>query len=219
MIRVLHLADVHLGVETSGRPTESGLNSRVHDVLDRLDEVVAFATTEAVDLVCLAGDAFRGSRPAPTLETMLAERLTRLTSAGVAVLIVAGDHDQPRWAGHRSPLDIYPTVGAPGIHIARTAGAVEVTTRRGPVVVACVPHGEGDVAGAVVRMAGSIGAGATTFVAAHLAVAGATTSASQAQFGAAEDPVPLAAVANPRFPYVALGHVHRHQGDLHGDGP
>src|SRR2546423_800868 len=103
MIRVLHVADVHLGFETAGRPTETGLNSRVHDVLDRLDEVVAFAAAETADLVCLAGD-------------------------------------------------------------------------------------------------------------------GATTSPSQAQFGAHDEAVPLAAVAHARFPYVALGHVHRHQGDLHAGG-
>ena len=43
-LRVIHFADLHLGVEAGGRPNpETGLNQRIHDVCDRLDELCRVA--------------------------------------------------------------------------------------------------------------------------------------------------------------------------------
>ena len=55
-IRLLHFADVHIGMENYGRlDPESGLNRRVADFLDRLDTVVAYAIDHAADVVlCIA---------------------------------------------------------------------------------------------------------------------------------------------------------------------
>ena len=47
MIKLLHLADVHIGMENYGRLNpETGLNTRLHDFLDTLDEAVTRAIEE-----------------------------------------------------------------------------------------------------------------------------------------------------------------------------
>ena len=56
MIRILHFADLHLGVETYGRPDPvTGLSSRLLDFLRAFDELVDFAIEEQVDMIGVSG--------------------------------------------------------------------------------------------------------------------------------------------------------------------
>jgi hypothetical protein len=55
-VRILHFADLHIGMENYGRlDPETGLNRRVVDFLERLDQVVDYAIEHAADLVIFAG--------------------------------------------------------------------------------------------------------------------------------------------------------------------
>ena len=66
-MRVLHFSDLHIGVENYGRiDPETGLSTRLGDFLYSLDQVVEFSLTERVDLVLLAGDAYKGRDPTQT---------------------------------------------------------------------------------------------------------------------------------------------------------
>ncbi len=68
-IRLLHFADVHIGVESYGRmDAQTGLSSRVRDFLRRMDEMVEYARRHQVDLAIFAGDAFKSQNPNPTLQ-------------------------------------------------------------------------------------------------------------------------------------------------------
>ena len=69
-IRMLHFADVHIGMENYGRidPT-TGTSTRVRDFLDRLDEVIDYAIEHEADLAVFAGDAFKDRNPEPTQQT------------------------------------------------------------------------------------------------------------------------------------------------------
>jgi len=75
MIKLVHFADLHLGVENYGRldPT-TGLSSRLTDFLRAFDQVVDYALDEAndVDLVVFAGDAFKTRDPSPTYQRAFA---------------------------------------------------------------------------------------------------------------------------------------------------
>jgi len=56
MVRILHFADLHLGVENYGRTdAATGLHSRLLDFLRSFDELVDYALDQRVDLV-LNGD-------------------------------------------------------------------------------------------------------------------------------------------------------------------
>ena len=88
MIRLLHLADLHIGVENYGRidPT-SGLHTRLLDVLDRLDEAISLGIAHDVDAVLVAGDIYKNRTPNPTHQREFARRLQRLRAEGIPVVI------------------------------------------------------------------------------------------------------------------------------------
>ncbi len=88
-MKILHTADWHLG-------------KRLHDFhrlaeqKDVLNEIVAIAKREAVDLVLIAGDLFDTFNPNPAAEDLLYETLKRLADGGRrAVVAIAGNHDNP----------------------------------------------------------------------------------------------------------------------------
>ena len=77
-MRILHFSDLHIGVENYGRTDpETGLSTRLGDFLASLDQVVDYALAESVDLVLLAGDAYKGRDPSQTQQREFARRLTR----------------------------------------------------------------------------------------------------------------------------------------------
>jgi len=93
-INLLHLADVHIGMENYGRlDSKSGLNSRVVDFLRRLSQVIDLALEREVDVCIFAGDAYKNQRPNPTFQREFARRIKRLADEGVPVLLLVGNHD------------------------------------------------------------------------------------------------------------------------------
>ena len=78
-IRIMHLADVHIGMENYGRlDPATGLNGRVMDFLRRLSEAVEYALDNEVDLVLFAGDAYKTRDPNSTYRREFARRIKRL---------------------------------------------------------------------------------------------------------------------------------------------
>jgi DNA repair protein SbcD/Mre11 len=139
-MRILHFADLHLGVENYGRlDAATGMHTRLHDFLQCFDFIIDQAIEREVDLVLFCGDAFRSREPSPTLQCLLAERIGRLGAAGIPMVLIPGNHDLPSLAGRRSSLDIYPILSVPGVVVAMQAGLVRIETRSGPVQVACLP--------------------------------------------------------------------------------
>ena len=95
-MRILHFSDLHIGVENYGRlDPATGLSTRLADFLGALDEVVEFALTQQVDLLLLAGDAYKGRDPSQTHQREFASRLFRVASAGIPVFLLVGNHDLP----------------------------------------------------------------------------------------------------------------------------
>ena len=95
-MRILHFSDLHIGVENYGRiDPETGLSTRLGDFLYSLDQVVEFALNESVDLVLLAGDAYKGRDPTQTHQREFAKRLNRLSRAGIPTFLLVGNHDLP----------------------------------------------------------------------------------------------------------------------------
>ncbi len=87
-IRLLHFADVHIGVESYGRiDPQTGLSSRVRDFLRRMDEMVEYARRNEVDLAIFAGDAFKSQNPNPTFQREFAFRIRDLIEMCPVVLL------------------------------------------------------------------------------------------------------------------------------------
>jgi DNA repair protein SbcD/Mre11 len=139
-LRIAHIADTHIGMENYGRLNpETGLNQRLHDFLSSLDQAVEGAIAQHVDLVVFAGDIYKTRDPTPTHQREFAKRIQRLTSTGIQVILVAGNHDVPMSAGRATSVDIFRALEVPGVTVARTISSHRIETRSGPVQVVAFP--------------------------------------------------------------------------------
>jgi len=138
-VRVLHFADLHIGMENYGRMDPvSGTSSRVRDFLDRLDEVVNHALEHDADLAVFAGDAFKTRDPDPTQQREFARRIKQL-AARMPVLLLAGNHDMPSMSARASSVDIYAALDVPNVIVGSKPDGQVVDTRRGPLLLAWMP--------------------------------------------------------------------------------
>ncbi|MBI5947085.1 MAG: exonuclease SbcCD subunit D [Chloroflexi bacterium] len=146
-MRVIHFADLHIGVETYGRPlAEFGWSSRMQDFLDALDALVAYALSEGVDAVIFAGDAYKAREPSQTHQREFARRIRRLSEAGIATFLLTGNHDLPNAEGKAHALEIFRTLDVPNVTVADNDWfarngfvAPVLQTRAGPLQVPFLP--------------------------------------------------------------------------------
>src|ERR1700736_2571631 len=115
MIRMLHFADIHIGMENYGRTdTDTGLSSRVIDFLRRMDEMIDYARQRDVDLIIFAGDAFKNRTPNPTFQREFAWRVRDMAELCPLVMFV-GNHDLPTTLARASSIEIYDTLAVPNV--------------------------------------------------------------------------------------------------------
>lgn len=235
-MRLLHLADTHIGVESYGRiDPATGRHSRLLDFARALDAAVNAALDPLVDAVLFAGDAYRGCDPSPTHQQVFAQAIGRLVTAGVPVVMITGNHDLPVSYGRANALEIFNTLAGDGVRVVSKPELVRLDTASGPLQTACLPwpsramllRREGAVdwsddqvrealeslcRGAVSRMLAELDPAQPAVLLAHLAVAEAVYSGSERTALGGRDPtLATSELADARLDYVALGHLHRHQ--------
>ncbi len=91
MIRLLHLADVHLGAVYSG--FEPIAERRGEEVLAAFRTIPDVAATEKVHAVLVCGDLFDGPRPSERCIAVARDVSRRLQEAGLPVFAIPGNHD------------------------------------------------------------------------------------------------------------------------------
>jgi len=91
VIRLLHLADLHLGRSFQMLGEKGAAQRRALEAA--LGRAVDLAIAERVHLVLIAGDLFDSPRPAPAALDLVGRELRRLDDARVRVALVAGNHD------------------------------------------------------------------------------------------------------------------------------
>jgi exonuclease SbcD len=232
-IRLIHFADLHLGVEAGGRPNpETGLNQRIHDVCDRFDELCSVVEEEEVDAVLFAGDAFKNQHPSPTLQNLFARRVRRLARSGAAVFLLVGNHDLPRSAGLAHPFSIYDALETENVVVGDRAAVYALPLRDGRTLnVAAIPHFSrhdvlarlprdfaGDVDNVIRRaFLDTVGrlredAPRPSVFVGHLHVPQADAGLTRDVFGVSDVEVSLNdLLTGSPFAYHALGHLHKRQ--------
>lgn len=234
-IRLLHFADLHIGMENYGRlDPETGLNLRIVDFLRRLDEVVAYALEHEADAVLFAGDAFRTRDPDPTHQREFARRIRQLSAAGIPTVLLVGNHDIPVMRQRASSVEIFDTLAVPHVTVAAQAGLHRLETRHGPLQVATLPYPvrqrlltqeqyrrlsqealDKEVTGAVVgliqQLANEVDPTLPAVMLGHFSVESAHWGSERSIMVGRDVTVPLSALVEPVWDYVALGHIHQHQ--------
>ena len=240
-IRVLHFADLHLGMENYGRTdAKSGLNQRVVDFLRSLDFLVETAIERDVALVIFAGDAFRNQKPNPTLQREFARAVRKLTRDGIKVLLLVGNHDLPNLDKQAHALAIYDALEIDGVHVARVPELIKIETKQGPVQVATLPHfsrsklvtnlKEQDieyknrtlnelndlmartVEAFIEDLASGVDPEIPAILTAHASISTASVGNEHTSILAGNElTITPSAVQRTEFDYVALGHIHKFQ--------
>lgn len=140
MIRLLHTADIHIGVESYGPINpDSGLSTRLEDFLAALDEAVDTALEEEVSCFLVCGDAYRSREPSQTHQRELARRIVRLSRQGIVVFLLVGNHDLPGGVGRATAVEIFSTLELANVHVAAQPAIHRIETRHGPLQVLALP--------------------------------------------------------------------------------
>ena len=96
-MRLLHTADWHVGRAIRG-------HSRADEHRAVLSEIAGLAAEHQVDVVLIAGDQFDTAAPSAEAEQIVYRALLDLAATGAQVVLVAGNHDNPRRWGAIAPL-------------------------------------------------------------------------------------------------------------------
>jgi DNA repair protein SbcD/Mre11 len=112
-VRIVHLADLHLGFRQYQRLTPGGINQREADVARTFEAAIDRIIELAPDLVLFAGDIFHAVRPSNPAILHAFIHFSRLMQALPAsrVVMVAGNHDTPRSAETGSILQLFARLG------------------------------------------------------------------------------------------------------------
>ena len=234
-MRLLHFADVHIGVENYSRTDpDSGLSTRLHDFLETFDELVDFAISTEVDLALFCGDAYKSRDPSQTHQREFAKRIVRLSKAGIPSFLLIGNHDTPHVQGRATSLDIYRTLPLPMVTIGDSASTYRLETPGGPIQIVAVPWVRrsqllardemrglstieinsriSDMLTNIIQVqAQRLDPNIPAILAGHVTVNDATTSSEQSMMLGSDHVLLRSSVALPQFDYVALGHIHKHQ--------
>lgn len=235
MIRLLHFADLHLGVENYSRTDPAtGLSTCFGEFLAVLDELTEFALASGIDLVVFCGDAYKSRDPSQTQQREFARRIARLAQAGIPVFLLVGNHDLPNATGRATAVEIFDTLAIGNVTVAGRPGLHVIQTKSGPVQVAALPWlrrsallAREDTRNLTLdELDARLAEILTNVLLANVrdvdrdvpAVLAAHVRSSNAERGSergmmvGHDPVVLhSTLADPAFDYVALGHMHRAQ--------
>ncbi len=101
-MKILHVADTHLGYSAYRKVTEEGINQRELDVYNAFEQFIDYAVKTKPDLIIHAGDLFDSVRPNNRAITFSVKQLIRLSKTDIPFIIIAGNHEHPklRETGH-----------------------------------------------------------------------------------------------------------------------
>ena len=234
-MRILHFSDLHIGVENYGRvDPNTGFSTRLNDFLFSLDQVVEWALIEDVDLVMLAGDAYKGRDPSQTHQREFAARLARLSNAGIPSVLLVGNHDLPSVVSRATAVEIFRTLQLPRVTVADGLQNYLVHTKSGDLQVLAVPWPrrsgiltreeskgltivevrdaiQDRMTSAIERRASELVPDLPAVLLGHVSVNGATNSSERSMMLGQDHVLLAGALGRPQVDYVALGHIHKHQ--------
>jgi DNA repair exonuclease SbcCD nuclease subunit len=137
-MRVVHIADPHLGYRAYNRVTPAGINVREADVFTAFRRALERVTTIEPDLILIAGDLFHVVRPSNlTIQRTFLELVNLRKRVQAPIVIIGGNHDSPRSVDTGCILDLYANL--PGIYVAHTE-YVQVPLRDLDTSVFCLCH-------------------------------------------------------------------------------
>ncbi len=233
-MKLLHFADAHIDMANYGRhDPESGLPFRVLDFLKSLDTIVDAAIARKVDMVIFAGDAYKDRSPAPTFQREWGKRIMKLSEAKIPTLLLVGNHDISPAAGRAHAIQEFDTLHVPFIRVLQKPEFLSSQELWDlPVQVIAMPWiarsglmaatGETNSNEAFTRIEENMGELIEGWLAqsdpslpiiftAHASIEGAKFGGERLVMLGNDLVLSGGLVKNPKFSYVAMGHIHKPQ--------
>jgi exonuclease SbcD len=241
-MKIIHFADLHLGVEGYGHvDPASGLSSRFLDFLIYLDKLVDYAIENRIDLVLFCGDTYKSRDPNQTQQREFAKRIKKLSACGIPIFLLVGNHDLPNATGRATTTEIFETLAINNVFVGGHPGIIRIPTPSGIVQIVALPWlkrsnvvcKEDDknldfvqlnqrmqdiLTGVIDQLSSELDPSLPAVLAAHVWVQGARVGSEDTMSIGQEHMLLTSGVAKQCFDYVALGHIHRHQ-VLHENPP
>ena len=234
-MRILHFADLHLGVESYGHiDATTGLSTRQNDILASLDRLIDYALNNDIDLVLFSGDAYKSREPSQTQQREFAKRINRISGSGIPIFLLIGNHDLPNAVGRATSTEIFDTLAIKNVHVSNKPDIFKIPTQHGVVQIVSLPwlrrsallskegtknlnfeqlnqRMQDSLTNIVNTLAARLDPGLPSILAAHIWVVGAMLGTEKMMAIGQEHTLLLSNIANPAFDYIALGHIHRRQ--------
>ncbi len=234
-MKILHFADLHLGMESYGNPDPTtGLSTRLLDILKALDQVADYAIENHVDLVLFCGDAYRSRDPTQTQQREFAKRLRRLSQEDIPVFLLIGNHDLPMAVGKATTMEIFDTLAVNNLYVASRPDIYRIPTRDGYLQIAALPwlrrsvylskeatknlsvdeintRLEEIMTQKLLELITKVDPNLPCILAAHVFVSSAKFGSEKGMLIGKDLTLLHSNVAQPVFDYIALGHCHHHQ--------
>ena len=234
-MKFIHFSDLHIGVENYGRiDPETGMSTRLLDFLHAYDQLVEYAISNKVDAVLFAGDAYKSRDPSQTHQREFASRVARLTSEGIPVVLVTGNHDLPSVAARASALEIFPTLVVENVIVSDHIQTNIIETRDGPLQVVSLPWVRrsnflskeetrelnlDEISEVITERLTSVvnseldnlDSDIPAVLVGHVTVMGAKVGTERSMMLGRDHTLLPSALKHSNLDYVALGHIHKHQ--------
>ncbi len=236
MIKFIHTADTHFGIENYGKlDPKTGIHSRLLDFEQSLNFCIDHAIEKKVDFFLFCGDAYKTTNPTPTQQKLFMNCMFRLYKNNIPVILVIGNHDNPLSFGKAHSLDVFCNLPLDGFHIISKPSIVNLKTKHGPVQIVGIPWPTrntinmadkhliktndeitryiSQAVGTIIQSyAQKLNPNIPSVLAGHLTVSTGIFSGSERSAIYGNDPILLPSqLAIEPFDYVALGHLHRYQ--------
>ncbi len=207
-MRLVHLADLHLGFRQYHRLTPEGINQREADVALVFRRAMERVIALRPDVVLIVGDVFHSVRPmnAAIIEAFTQLQKLRLKLPGTEVVIVAGNHDRPRATETGSILELFERIDKYVHVVAAGPGQFRLELHK-DVSVLVVPDLP---AGAPTPEFEPDAGSRYNVVVLHGEVEGMLPP-NLAYPDRPSRPIPIDVIGPDRWNYVALGHYHVHK--------
>jgi DNA repair protein SbcD/Mre11 len=243
-MKILHFADAHIDMANYGRHDPvSGLPLRVLDFLKSLDTIVDTAIERKVDMVIFAGDAYKDRSPAPTFQREWGRRIMRLSQAKIPTLLLVGNHDISPAVGRAHALQEFKTLQVPFVKVLDSpcllksedlwdlpiqviampwiarSGLMASLEMSGEKTEDIYSNIESRISNLLENMLDDADPTLPIVLTAHASIEGAKYGAERLVMLGNDLVLSGSLVKNPKFSYVAMGHIHKPQDVNEGKQP
>ena len=243
-MNLLHFADAHIDMANYGRhDPATGLPLRVLDFLKSLDTIVDTAIERKVDMVIFAGDAYRDRSPAPTFQREWGRRIMRLSQAKIPTLLLVGNHDISPAIGRAHALQEFKTLQVPFVKVLDAPTLLKPEDLWGlPLQVIAMPwvarsglmanlemsaekpeeifsNIESRISDLIDGWLEECDSSLPIVLTAHASIEGAKFGGERLVMLGNDLVLSGSLVKNPKFNYVAMGHIHKPQDVNEGNQP